>query len=268
MTGMEFDPVADLHVHTTASDGTLAIQGLSTAARRAGLEAIAVTDHDLVHPDLDAPAQRLDGIWVIRGIELKVERESGERLDILGYAINDTNELSDLLDRLQSNRIERATAMIDRLESRLEITLPVEVGHGIGRPHLARAVAAHPETDYSIDEVFADLIGDGRPCHVARWVPSYEEGVRALRRACPVVAVAHPLRYAHVETALAVARDLGAIERWYPYDRSVDCRRLEAFIADHDLLPTGGSDAHGRELGTAGPDRAALDRLLDGCGIR
>jgi Predicted metal-dependent phosphoesterases (PHP family) len=80
-------PAADLHVHTTASDGTLTVPELPAAARRAGVEWVAVTDHDRVHPDLDAPVTDRDGVHIIRGIELRVETDR-QRLDLLGYGVS------------------------------------------------------------------------------------------------------------------------------------------------------------------------------------
>mgnify|MGYP000459968079 CR=1 FL=1 len=65
--------VADLHVHTPNSDGTLTLDRVPTVARAAGLEAVAITDHDRTHPDLDAPVSTRDGVDVIHGIELRVE---------------------------------------------------------------------------------------------------------------------------------------------------------------------------------------------------
>ena len=262
--------VADLHVHTTNSDGSMALEGLPAAAERAGLEAVAVTDHDRLHPGLAEPVSLRDGVTVIHGIELRVEAPD-ERVDLLGYGVEPTPALREELERLQRDRRERGGRIIDRVEAHLDIDLGLATREGLGRPHIARAIAAHPATDYTVGRAFDELIGDGRPCFVPRAVPSFEDGRALLAEACALVGLAHPFRYDDPEAALGLTASLDAVERWYPYDRPVDpdaepatadVERLERAIADNDLLPTGGSDAHDDRLGVAGLERAAYERVL------
>lgn len=250
--------VADLHVHTTNSDGTLALSDLPAAAERAGVEAIAVTDHDRLHPGLPPGVTEYEGLTVVHGIELRIEAPPG-RVDLLGYAVDPTPALRAELDRLQADRVERGRRMVENVEARLGIELPIEAREGIGRPHVARAVAA--ETDMTVDDVFAELIGDDGPCYVPRDVPDFERGVALLGDACPVVGLAHPLRYGDPAGALALCSALDAVERWYPYERAVDPAPVERAIAVDDLLATGGSDAHDDRLGRAGLDRDAYRRF-------
>ena len=106
--------VADLHVHTTNSDGTLTLETLPGAAREAGVDAVAVTDHDRLHPDLQTPVAVLDGLTVVHGIELRVDSPAGQ-VDLLGYGARRTDDLAAELDRLQENRIERAREIVDRV---------------------------------------------------------------------------------------------------------------------------------------------------------
>jgi len=253
------DVVADLHVHTTASDGRLTLQELPTAARRGGVDAVAVTDHDRVHPELDAPVTTMNGVTVIRGIELQVETATG-RVDLLAYGVEETPALRAELDRIQTDRIERARRMADRVEERLEVDLDVPFEPGVGRPHVARAVEeSAADCDYA--GAFDRFIGDDGPCYVSRDVPGVERGVDLLSDASPVVSLAHPFRYADTEAALALASDLDAVERYYPYDRPVDETRLDDVIERYDLLATGGSDAHDRRLGVTGLSATAYGRL-------
>ncbi|WP_336035631.1 PHP domain-containing protein [Halobacterium yunchengense] len=250
---------ADLHVHTTNSDGTLVLEEVPDAARSAGVRAVAVTDHDRLHPGLDRPVAELDGVTVVHGVELRVDA-GDQRVDLLGYGVERTDALAAECERVQRDRVERGRRIIENVEAELGVDLDLEPREGLGRPHVARSVVDHPDTDYeTIDAVFADLIGDGGPCFVARDVPDFETGVDLLRDACGLVGLAHPLRYADPAAALARCSDLDAVERHYPYDRpvggdpSADGDALvDAAIEDYDLLPTGGSDAHGRTLGTAG----------------
>jgi len=253
---------ADLHVHTTNSDGTLVLADLPAAARRAGVRVVAVTDHDRVHPDLDAPFVGRDGVTVVHGIELRVRPTDGEEVDVLGYGVEPTPALRAELDRIQADRVRRGRAIVERVEARLGVELDIEVREGTGRPHVARAVVAHPDSGYDeVQAVFDDLIADDGPCYVARDVPSFERGVSLLRESCRLVGLAHPFRYDDPAAALALTRDLDAVERYYPYGREVDPTPIERAIEAFDLVPTGGSDAHGTELGLAGLSRAEFDRV-------
>jgi hypothetical protein len=253
------DVVADLHVHTTASDGRLTVPELPAAARRAGVDVVAVTDHDRLQPELDAPVTTLDGVTVIRGIELQVETATG-RVDLLGYGVRETPALEAELDRIQTDRIERAQRMAERVEDRLDVSLDVSFDPGVGRPHVARAVDAS-EADCDYAGAFERFIGDDGPCYVSRVVPSVERGLDLLADASAVVSLAHPFRYADPDAALDLAPDLDAIERYYPYGRPVDETRLDEVIEAHDLLATGGSDAHDRRLGLAGLSATAYARI-------
>lgn len=269
---MEGSIYADLHVHTTNSDGELVLDEIPAAATEAGIAAVAVTDHDRIHPELDAPLVRIDGIDVIHGIELRVEVGLlSERIDLLGYGVTELPALCAELDRLQANRKTRGARIIELVERELGITLDMEAHDGIGRPHVARAIDAHSETDLSYQGAFDELIGDDGPCHVPREVPSFERGVSLLSEACGVVSLAHPYRYNDPEAVLELATRLDAVEHRYPYSASnTACRsdRDARTVERHDLLVTGGSDAHGKDLGQTGLTESEYDRLLDVGGFR
>jgi predicted metal-dependent phosphoesterase TrpH len=264
---------ADLHVHTTNSDGTLELAEVPEAAREAGVSVVAVTDHDRLHPGLEWPVSERDGVTLVHGIELRVDA-GDQRVDLLGYGVRRTDALVAECERVQRDRVERGRRIIENVEAELGVDLDLEPREGLGRPHIARATVAHPDTGYeSMDAVFADLIGNDGPCFVARDVPDAETGVDLLSEACALVGLAHPLRYDDPEGALALCADLDAVEASYPYDRPVGASpdaAGHALVADavetHDLLATGGSDAHDRTLGRAGLDResyAAVRQHLD-----
>ena len=257
--------VADLHTHTTVSDGTLTIEEVPAAAREAGLDWVAVTDHDRIHPGIDAPVVVRDGVRIVRGIELRVDA-GFERLDLLGYAVEHTDALDAEIDRLQTDRQERGGRILALVEEQLGIELDLEPRPGLGRPHIARAIDESP-APYDYTDAFDELIGNDGPCYVARDVTDLDRGVALLRDACPIVGLAHPFRYDDVDAALDVARDLDAVERFYPYGRPVDVERVERVAAEADLLATGGSDAHERTLGAAGLSASAFapvrERLPD-----
>lgn len=257
--------VADLHVHTTNSDGQLTLETIPEVADEGGVEVVAVTDHDRVHPDLDGPVTERDGTTIIHGIELRVEAD-GQRLDLLGYAVERTDRLEALTERLQTNRIERAKKIIGRVEERTGVELSVELSPGVGRPHIARAIdeSAAP---YDYGEAFEELIGDGEPCFVARDIPAFETGAEILRDACSIVGLAHPFRYEDPQAALSVASELDAVEIPYPYGHKVDREPAKRLAAEADLLVTGGSDAHEETVGIAGLDETeyrAVEAALGG----
>jgi predicted metal-dependent phosphoesterase TrpH len=262
--------VADLHTHTTVSDGTLTLDRLVRLANEADLDAVAVTDHDRYHPDLSHPVERRTGVAVVRGIELRVEA-GDQRLDLLGYALDPTEALTAEIDRIQQDRIDRGRRIIENVEDRLGVDLALEPRAGLGRPHIARAVV-ESDADYDeFDAVFADLIGNDGPCYVARNVPDFETGRELLEEACALVGLAHPLRYDDPEAALAQSAELDAVERYYPYDRplspddpdALDPLPVENAIAEHDLLATGGSDAHEEVLATDGLPELAWERVRE-----
>jgi len=248
---------ADLHVHTINSDGEMELSAVPEAARDAGVSVVAITDHDRLHPELPTPVTAFEGVTVVHGIELRVEPRSDgygtdERVDLLGYGATPTPDLVDELDRIQTDRKERGRKIIERVEDRLGVDLGLEPREGLGRPHVARAIDDHEDTDLSYEGAFEELIGDGGPCYVARNVPSLEEGRTVLDDACGLVGLAHPLRYDDPDRALELCADLDAVELHYPYDGSVDTTLVARAIEDHDLAATGGSDAHDDRLGRAG----------------
>ncbi len=247
---------ADLHVHTTNSDGSMELSDVPAAARSADVSVVAITDHDRLHPDLPTPVSVVEGVTVVHGIELRVEASDGQHLDLLGYGVYPTPDLADELERLQADRKQRGQAIIDRVEDRLGIDLGLESREGLGRPHIARAIESNPNTEYDFSGAFDELIGAGGPCYVARDVPTFERGVELLSDASGLVGLAHPYRYENPKSALSLTSELDAIERYYPYGYEVDTRPLERAIADHNLVPTGGSDAHEDVLGKAGLSKA------------
>ncbi|MEF8801238.1 MAG: PHP domain-containing protein [Halolamina sp.] len=262
--------VADLHTHTTVSDGTLTLERLVRLANEADLDAVAVTDHDRYHPKLSNPVERRPGVTVVRGIELRVEA-GDQRLDLLGYGLEPTPELTAEIERIQQDRIDRGRRIIENVESHLGVDLEIEPREGLGRPHIARAVVESDADDDEFGAVFDDLIGENGPCFVSRNVPEFETGLALLEDACMLVGLAHPLRYGDPEAALARAADLDAVERYYPYDRplspdepdALDPLPVENAIAEHDLLATGGSDAHEEELASDGLPALAWERVRE-----
>ncbi|WP_410766043.1 PHP domain-containing protein [Haloferax sp. DFSO60] len=255
------NPAADLHLHTTASDGQLTIEQLPAAAHAGGVEVVAVTDHDRYHPELDAPVVERDGLTIIHGIELRVD--AGDRqVDLLGYGVEQTPALTREITRLQEDRVERAREIVERVEDETEVIIDIDIQDGVGRPHIARAIDVS-DAPYDYQGAFDELIGGGSPCYVPRELPSFDDGVAALKSACDVVSLAHPFRYRDPAGAIELCADLDAIERYYPYGFPVETDLLDSAIEKYDLLATGGSDCHDTRLGRAGPPRDEFSRISD-----
>ncbi|KTG29330.1 PHP domain-containing protein [Haloferax profundi] len=252
-------PVADLHLHTTASDGRLTIDRLPDAARAGGVDVVAVTDHDRYHPELDAPVVERDGVTIVHGIELRVD--AGERrVDLLGYGVEQRAGLTAEVERLQQNRVERARKIVDYVEETTGVHLDIDLHDGIGRPHIAHAIDTS-DAPYDYQGAFDELIGADGPCYVPRDLPSFDHGVGVLKHACAVVGLAHPFRYRDPAGALSLCADLDAVERYYPYGYETDESLVDDAIEKFDLLATGGSDAHDETLGRAGPPEVEYNRF-------
>lgn len=256
--------IADLHVHTTRSDGTISPDAVGALAADSGLHSVAITDHERLPP---FQTRIVDGVTVIAGIELRVEPPETGRVDLLGYGVDPTPQLRTLLERIQAERIDRATAMRDRLEQALGIDLDIDIGPGIGRPTLARAVAA--ATSMTVDEVFEDFIGEGRPCYVKRSVPSFERGRAILATASEAVVLAHPGRYDDVRGALDLVDHLDGLEYWYPYASPDRTDQVDRYVdRAENLLLTGGSDAHAASaVGSAGLSVSAYRPVAERLGL-
>lgn len=266
---------ADLHVHTTHSDGKFELEDIPSTARDAGVSVVAITDHDSIHPELSGRVTNVDGVTIIRSIELRVDvPELGERVDLLGYGVEQTPELMNEINRLQTDRATRAQRIIEGVEEELDISLALDGREGMGRPHIARAIVDHKDTQYDDPQpVFDEVIGNGRPAYVARDVTDFETGVRLLNEACAIVGLAHPFRYDDPEGAIRVTSHLDAIEGPYPYgnyadvDPMADGSPVLAALDDHERILTGGTDAHGVTLGKAGLTKKEFQPLEYALGL-
>jgi len=249
--------VIDLHVHTTASDGTMSPAELVRYAKGKGLRTIAITDHDTIEgieEGLQEGSKR--GLEVIPGVELSVDYSNGT-MHLLGYYIDITcTELTDKLMVLQQARAERNLKMIDKLRALgMEIDL-AEVAtvaeHGqIGRPHFAQAMVKKGYVQ-NIPDAFDRYLRKGGPAYVEKFRLSAEEAIHVIRTAGGVTVLAHPftLNQPQPHEFDAVIgelkqRGLEGIEVHYP-EHSEGQKKLYRDVAQqYGLLITGGSDFHG-----------------------
>lgn len=250
-------PGIDLHTHSTASDGTMTPTEIVIAAKAAGLEAVALTDHDTVQglPEF-MEAGRAHGLEVIPGVELTVRSDLGS-LDILGYWVpTGQSGLTQSLEYLNRRRAERNREIAGKLQSLgLDVSyeeIEAKAGGGtIGRPHIAQVLL---DKGYvrTLQEAFDRYIASGGKAYVPKVVLSPEEAVRLLKAEGATVCLAHPKIYRKVDMAalegfLARMKPLGldGLEARYSEHSSEDNRAYENLAAKLGMVICGGSDFHG-----------------------
>ncbi|HXX73794.1 MAG TPA: PHP domain-containing protein [Nitrospiraceae bacterium] len=246
----------DLHLHTTHSDGSLRPADVLTLAQKAGVSALAITDHDIMDglPEAMAVGTQL-GIEVLPGVEISSFDGKGE-LHILGYCLNWRDEkLQSRLAVLRASRHRRNPLIVERLQAMgLELTYDevraLAGTESVGRPHIARVLM---EKGYvtSAKEAFDRYLAEGRPGYVARELPSPAEAISWIKEAQGVAVLAHPTWVKESDTALpAFVRalkdnGLGGIEVHYSTHTQQQTMRFLELAKQFDLLVTGGSDFHG-----------------------
>ncbi|MEO5956612.1 MAG: PHP domain-containing protein [Nitrospiraceae bacterium] len=269
----------DLHLHTTHSDGSLSPTDVLRLAHKAGVTALAITDHDIVTgmPEAIAAGAEL-GIEIIPGVEIS-SRVGNSELHILGYFLHwQDPELNQRLATLRESRHSRNPQIIERLRALgLDVTYEevraLAGTDAVGRPHIARLLMdKHYVT--SAKDAFDRYLADGRPAYVARELPSPADAIAWIRAAGGVAVLAHPT-WAKVSgeslNALLItlkAEGLGGIEVHYSSHTKRQTREYHDLAKRLDLLITGGSDFHGItkpdiEVGTGKGGLKVSEKLLD-----
>lgn len=239
----------ELHCHTTCSDGTLTPTQLIQAAVKAGISALAITDHDTLSGWDEAIAvAKYYNVEIIPGVELStVHRDRS--LHILGF-YPDAKKLTTPLAERIAGRQRRAEQMVAKLTALGYPILLPQLGEGVApsRPHLARALV---QAGYvrSSEEAFDRFLGDDKPAYVRYEKFSITEGIALLRNCGAVPVWAHPylFRGGEVEDVLKelVEAGLMGIEVYHPSHTSKETKHLEALCHQYGLVRTGGSDYHG-----------------------
>lgn len=240
----------DLHMHSTASDGSRAPTEVVRAARAAGLAAIALTDHDSVSglPEAQAAGAEL-GVRVVSGVELSaVEGETETHL--LGLHLRDTAVLDRELAALRDMRARRAQRIVERLNQigvqlSLEAVLEQAARGVVGRPHVARALIAE---GWAVDarDAFDRYLAAGRPAYVAKDQLCMRSAITMVHDAGGLAVLAHPGNGCSRER-LDALRTLGldGVEVKHPSHSPTETARLRTLCDELGLVPSGGSDWHG-----------------------
>jgi 3',5'-nucleoside bisphosphate phosphatase len=253
---------ADLHTHSSRSDGVLAPRELVHQARGVGLDLLALTDHDSLAGLDEARAAGAElGLEVVAGVELSVRDSSGLDEHILGFFVDPTSPpLLEYLEGLQAARramADETIAALARLGVPVDPARVAELASGavVTRPHIARALveAGHVASE---PEAFARYLGSGRPAAIARPSPTPAQALEVLRAAGGVAALAHPVfpqdegwheRLASTPERLDRLIELGlrAVECTYPDATPEITQQLLRWTAERRLITTGGTDYHG-----------------------
>jgi len=244
---------ADLHIHTSISDGWLTPEETVEEAYRAGLAAISIADHDSVggiRAAIEAGSKY--GVEVIPGVELHTGYD-GLEFHILGYFVDWRDKwFNEKLLSIQEARIDKAKMILERLRSlNIDISNNVVIvisGGVVGRPQIAQALLDRGYVR-TVQEAFERYLGIDRPAYVGKYPLSPTEAIRMIRRVGGISALAHPV-FSRTDEVLPELVDHGlqAIEVYHSKHDVVSTRHFEELAKKYDLLMVGGSDAHGREV--------------------
>lgn len=244
-------PTADLHLHTTFSDGTDAPARVVELAQQAGLCAIAITDHDNIEAFAPAEAAaRAAGLELIPGIEMSASADSTE-VHLLSFCFDRRHPgLQRHLAEQQARRVERVHEMVRRLQ-RIGLKLEAQevfalAGEGtVGRPHVARVLLKHGYIT-SLPEAFQKYLGPDNPGFVPGSPLTPAHVIRVIREAGGVPVLAHPIYLKRDALIESFVRDgLAGLEVYHSGHSPEQVRHYEAIADRLKLLKTGGSDYHG-----------------------
>lgn len=248
---------ADLHMHSTASDGEYAPQELMRLSKEASLDVVALTDHDSVSGVEQATrAARALGMRLIPGVELSCGAD--KEIHVLGYGLDVSNKvLTRFCRERREERAFRAQRMVMQLaDNGVHISLARvhELARGvIARPHVARAIV---EAGYAngIQDAFERYLLPGRCGYAPKQDVKVAEAAALIRGAGGVAVLAHPMKLACGDELLSAlitewsAQGIEGIEVYHPSAQNHDVARLDKLARRLGLLVTGGSDFHGEHV--------------------
>lgn len=270
----------DLHVHSTASDGTLTPEQVVETALVKGLSALGIADHDTMAGLPEAAAAAAGRLTFIPGVEISTESGKIE-LHILGYfAAEDYQPLLDELQHVREERLSRIHRTVARLrELAVPITFEdivaacdnVSADHGrqeaaLGRPHVAAALVRVGAVRTPA-EAFERYLRRGRPAYIDRYRAKPEQAIALIRAAGGLAVLAHPgLMHRDSMVPSLVEMGLGGVEAYHTAHTAADVKRYLALAERLGLLVTGGTDSHG-PTGTTPVEIGSLD-IPDECAQR
>jgi len=269
---------ADLHSHSNASDGTEPPDEVMRQASAAGLDVIALTDHDTVAGHFAAAHALPAGLTLLPGMELSCRLE-GHSVHLLAYLFDPANEqLAGEMAEIRESRLYRARAMVDKLAAlgaqlSWEQVSEIAAGGVVGRPHIARAMVAAGVVPTFEDAFSPDWIGPGGRAHVARYALDPARAVRLVRAAGGVSVLAHPRGSARgwrtPDEVIEELADSGltGLEVHHPQHDDREREALTQLARRLGLVISGGSDDHGEltgyRIGTEIAPGGEYERLIE-----
>jgi predicted metal-dependent phosphoesterase TrpH len=250
----------DLHSHSTASDGTDPPAEVMRRARAAGLDVIALTDHDTLAGHAEARGALPPGLALVPGMELSC-RLDGHSVHLLAYHVDPAHAgLAEQLHAITTDRLRRARDMVGKLrELGVDITwerVAAIAGDGVvARPHIARAMVAAGAIARPDQAFTPEWIGPGGRAYVSRYALDAEDAVRLVSSAGGVSVLAHPgvpqggWKIGDEAVARLAAAGLAGLEVAHPDHDHAERIRLAALAATLGLVSSGGSDDHGSLTG-------------------
>lgn len=243
---------ADLHMHSTYSDGLFMSEELFIKAKENGVDVISITDHDIIKgvEDNYKYAQEY-GVKYIPGIELSTVK-MGKPVHLLGYFTDESynsTELKSYFKVIKEQREARTRKFITNLKKHFDIEITYEevlsYSRGIiARPHIAKAISMnYPQYDHN--KVFDKFIGDNSIAFVPSCDLSVQEGIELLKRNNCLVVLAHPVLLKNHIRADVLTHDFDGIEAKYYRNQSDDEKTYKGFAKKRNMFITAGSDFHG-----------------------
>ncbi len=240
----------DLHLHSTASDGSQPPEGVVATALAAGVRAIALTDHDTVAGvPLARQAAAGTALDVIAGVELSAYQGDDE-VHVLGLHLAEIDVMDGALSAFRDARVERAKEMVERLRAlgvAIEFSEVYEAAKGgaLGRPHVAKVLV---ENGWARDfrDAFDRYLRAGRPAYLEKRRLTMQDAIAMIHHAGGIAVLAHP----GAAASTVRLRDLKALgldgaEVLHPSHSADDRRRILESLRSLAMVPSGGSDSHG-----------------------
>ncbi len=252
----------DLHIHSTASDGTLSPYEILATAQNKDLRAIAITDHDTIDGSKQAIKIGIpSSLKFLTGVEISVTPPSAflssSSFHLLGYSIRlddpVLNKALDVLQEARKNRNPKIVGKLNYLGFNFSIDdLRNEIGKGqIGRPHIAKFMIAKGFVK-SIGEAFDKYLGQGKPAYVEKYRIDCDKAIKIILDAGGIPVLAHPILLEFqagktLEDFIISLKPMGlkGIEVYYSEHSPDDTAYYSLLAKRYGLLMTGGSDFHG-----------------------
>ncbi len=245
----------DLHCHSKISDGSLGIDEIIAIARRRGLSALSITDHDAVAGATRAVViGKRQGIEIIHGVEMSAwDPQRKQKVHILGYLCDSPDRLEGMCRQTNNSRRAAATEMIRKVLRYYPI-IPDSVvrcasgSTNVFKQHIMHALIDAGYADGFYGDVYQKLFSPKNGCaYVATEYPDVHEVIDLIHSAGGLTVLAHPYTYDSTDLMQELVGSglLDGVEVWHPRNNEQQTAALQDFAVAHELLMTGGSDFHG-----------------------